>query len=356
MQDKQTVLHITDRLSHRGGADWHLSGVLRHPQCLNSHLLVGRTDPHVIAPCPLQIVPGLDARIAQDCDLDPVVDSINPSHIHIHNVVNPVVLEWAADRDAMITIQDHRAFCPGRGKWKADGSVCTDRFSKDNCAVCFDDTPYFEEIHALTARRFAAIKRMRTIIVLSHYMRDELIEAGLQADAVHVIPPFVCALDTSARPTRSPCILFVGRLVEAKGVWDAVHAWRQAELTYPLIFVGTGPLAAPLRKEGFHATGWVDRQTLSQWYASAKAVIVPSRWQEPFGIVGLEAAAFGLPVVATASGGIPEWHPGHGMVAPGDRYALSQALRNWAKASIPPLEPFEPSALMDQLNTLYMTR
>lgn len=41
-------------------------------------------------------------------------------------------------------------------------------------------------------------------------------------------------------------------------------------------------------------------------YRTSDIVVVPSRWQEPFGLIGIEAAAAGLPVIATRSGGLPE--------------------------------------------------
>jgi glycosyltransferase involved in cell wall biosynthesis len=54
-------------------------------------------------------------------------------------------------------------------------------------------------------------------------------------------------------------------------------------------------------------TGWIEHQRLEQFYRNARAVIVPSRWPEPFGMVGLEAMARGRPVVAFNSGGISDW-------------------------------------------------
>ena len=42
--------------------------------------------------------------------------------VHVHNVTNPAVLEWAASPpDAVLTVQDHRFFCPSRGKWTLGG-------------------------------------------------------------------------------------------------------------------------------------------------------------------------------------------------------------------------------------------
>jgi glycosyltransferase involved in cell wall biosynthesis len=189
-------------------------------------------------------------------------------------------------------------------------------------------------------------------------MRERLVAAGVPARAVYVVPPFVSGLDVEARPSGPPCVLFVGRLVEAKGVTDAVQAWRRSGVELPLVLAGTGPLRATLSEaaaEGpsLELPGWLDRAALSRVYARAEALLLPSRWQEPFGIVGLEALAFGVPVVAWESGGVAEWHPGPGLVAWGDVDGLSRALRERVGRRLPPRQRFERSEAVARLLALY---
>jgi glycosyltransferase involved in cell wall biosynthesis len=80
---------------------------------------------------------------------------------------------------------------------------------------------------------------------------------------------------------------------------------------------------------------------------------MPSRWQEPFGIVGIEALTFGVPVAAWASGGIPEWHPGPGLVAWGDVPGLANALRALAGGGATPGAGFDEASLMARLEDAY---
>ena len=63
------------------------------------------------------------------------------------------------------------------------------------------------------------------------------------------------------------------------------------------------------------------------WMREAKCVVVPSFWQEPYGLVAAEAVALGRPVVAFAIGGLPEACGGKAtLVPPGDIDALAKAL------------------------------
>jgi glycosyltransferase involved in cell wall biosynthesis len=192
-------------------------------------------------------------------------------------------------------------------------------------------------------------------VVLSRYMRDELAAAGVPAARIAVVPPFVHGLDAAAPAGGPPCVLFAGRLAAAKGVRDAVEAWRASGVDLPLVFAGTGPLRSALEREGFAVLGWVPHAGLAAVYRRAAALVLPSRWQEPFGIVGLEAMTLGTPVAAWRSGGVAEWHPGGPLLVEwGDVQALAGALRR--ATSGPRAHPpggFDPARLMGRLLALY---
>ena len=119
---------------------------------------------------------------------------------------------------------------------------------------------------------------------------------------------------------RVPMLLFVGRIQPLKGLDVAIGALAALRSRHPdavLVVVGgpSGPdgerEAAACRKlaaeSGLeHAVRWVDPQphhVLSTYYRAADVVVMPSR-SESFGMVALEAAACGIPVVAAAVGGL----------------------------------------------------
>jgi len=75
--------------------------------------------------------------------------------------------------------------------------------------------------------------------------------------------------------------------------------------------------------------GWVPPERIERVYDEARVVLVPSRWPEPFGMVGIEALRRGRPVVGAAHGGIPEWlarGSGGELFRPGSSESLALAV------------------------------
>ena len=109
-----------------------------------------------------------------------------------------------------------------------------------------------------------------------------------------------------------------------------------------------------IEAEGVEVLGWLDRRRLSAAYRRAAVLVMPSRWQEPFGIVGLEALTLGTPVAAWDSGGVREWHPGGELlVSWGDVDGLARALRSGPAQGVDPPCGFEPEALVRRLEAVY---
>jgi glycosyltransferase involved in cell wall biosynthesis len=109
-------------------------------------------------------------------------------------------------------------------------------------------------------------------------------------------------------------LVFVGRLVTEKGIWILLEAFQRQTTADLLVIVGEGPLFAPLRKviseqgleQRVSLVGYVPPDHLREILIECSLMIVPSIWQEPLGLVVLEGLACGVPVVASAVGGIPE--------------------------------------------------
>jgi glycosyltransferase involved in cell wall biosynthesis len=117
-------------------------------------------------------------------------------------------------------------------------------------------------------------------------------------------------------------ILFVGRLVEEKGVRQLLQAFLLVTKRLPdatLAFIGSGPLAGEIAEfasthslEGSLALlGQIVNQQLPPYFRTAKVVVAPSLtttgWSEQVGMVNIQSMACGTPVVSTFSGSIPEF-------------------------------------------------
>ncbi|RLE33329.1 MAG: hypothetical protein DRJ61_07500 [Acidobacteria bacterium] len=325
------VLYLADRLSVRGGADLHFRQIIEWAQEMDWRvsLAVGRVDPGVRVPEGVGLirVRGLAASTATGSRLEslgPLIESADV--IHAQNIMNPEALRRIVSTGkAVVTVQDHRVFCPGMGKTLPDGTRCNIPFENADCSVCLVDEAYRQQVVTLTKERLKAIGDA-TLIVLSNYMAEELAAVGL-GHAV-VIPPWVGVGPLRGKSGNS--FVLAGRLVRHKGVLDGWRAWTDAGCPLPLKVLGEGTLTEDL--VGADSLGWVDHRRCVAEISRARALLFPSFWQEPFGMLGIEALAQGTPVIAAPSGGMADWvDVGCIRVEPGDIPAFSDAISHLAE-------------------------
>lgn len=168
--------------------------------------------------------------------------------------------------------------------------------------------PHIAFSHGYKTRRF---KKVDHLVALTEDMRQHFISAGHSPECVSVFPNVIeqipdlvsKALPVEGEPIR---LGFAGRLNEEKGLEDLMRAIAilKNRCFVELHIAGSGPdqliiegLAQELGIEQLIVfSGWVD--DIQNWMNSIDLMIVPSR-AESFGIVVLEAAAYGCPVIAT---------------------------------------------------------
>jgi glycogen(starch) synthase len=158
------------------------------------------------------------------------------------------------------------------------------------------------------------------ITAVSHSLLEEL----------HSVAPFTrdrssVALNALPEPPQPPVplcfepatLLAVGRLVPEKGFDVALRAFAQLVAHFPglrFIVVGDGPergaleslAAALVPADAVTFLGWIDPERMPAMMNGATIVLMPSRWDEPFGLVAVEAAQMARPIVGSRVGGLPE--------------------------------------------------
>lgn len=138
---------------------------------------------------------------------------------------------------------------------------------------------------------------------------------------------------------RRPVLLFFGEIARHKGVFELARAFAQTARALPavqLVYAGTGRAVDETREliatlglsDRVEFTGWLEAQRKRAALAGATVFVLPS-YVEGMPMALLEAMSFGLPVIATSVGGVPEivTHDVDGLlVPPGDVDALAAAI------------------------------
>lgn len=253
-------------------------------------------------------------------NMQTLVRDFKPDVCHVHNIyyqISPSILVALHERGipTVMTVHDYHMISPqymrwshGRIEdWSRAGIVraSLSRFHKNSIAASFAADLTFQ-LH----RRMGLYRLIDRYIAPTHFVKNLLTQHGFPESRIHVLPYGIDAQAVLPRYQDEGYILFVGRLVEEKGVWQLMRAARLAP-GVKIKVVGTGPEEERMhlfgdRLSNVEFLGFQSGQALWDLYRGARAVVVPSIWEEVFGFVALEAMAAGKPVIATAIGGLPE--------------------------------------------------
>lgn len=275
-----------------------------------------------------------------------LVTEARPDVAHVHNTwyaLSPAVIRALsrAGVPVVLTMHNYRVLCVN-GQLFRDGQVCE---------TCVGSHPWHGVRHQCyrgsallsipAAATIALHRRLGTwtedvdvLLAITEEARQRFVEGGLPAERVRIKPNFV--FDPGPRTTPasgSNTVLFVGRLSPEKGVDVLLDAWRRAApAPLELVVLGDGPAREELElsSPGVRFEGHVPPEEVRRRMLAARALALPSVWQEPADpLVVLEALAAGLPVLASAVGGLPRLlgRTGAGwLIPPGSVTAWREAL------------------------------
>jgi teichuronic acid biosynthesis glycosyltransferase TuaC len=158
-------------------------------------------------------------------------------------------------------------------------------------------------------------------------------------------------------PEDKKLIVFVGRLTEAKGVFELVQALEQLPKQLAAVFVGDGPAKETLSKHSelntrLFLAGQVENHRVKDYLAACDVMALPS-WSEGMPTVVIEALALKIPAVCTAVGGVPELFRKYRriLIEPRDIDSLAKRLQEAAAGQLYP--SFVMQELYDQIHEHY---
>jgi len=270
-----------------------------------------------------------------------VLPRFRPDVVHIrqiHTQLSPLILSLLGAIPTVLHVVNYFPICPLGTKMLPDGSHCRSLAGR----ACFRNG-------CMSALGMARMWAQRTqwerwsdhldrVVANSEWTRRRLLEDGFRCDESiwNGVP---------RRPDRPslrepPIASFTGRLYHKKGLDVLLDAMRIVQRRLPearLLVAGDGPqrssIAGQIARLGLEESvvllGYIPREELETELAAAWVQAVPSRWEEPFGLVAAEAMMRGTAVVASRTGGlaelVEEGKTGF-TAAPGDSASLAKAL------------------------------
>lgn len=260
---------------------------------------------------------GIYSRSAYSA-LTQFISQHSPEVVHAHNIYpsfSPSALHACrhAGVPVVLTCHDYRLSCP---------TSLHLRHSRI-CELCAGGHEYWCVIHncrqnifesvgyglrAAVARRFRLIiDNVSTIIALTEFMKKRLVQQGFPSDRIVVLPNMVSIPTEPAHPSEGEYIGFCGRVSPEKGIEQLLAAAAHTGL--PIRIAGdysAMPGITDTAARNVVFVGHLDREGLSSFYRRARLIVVPSIWFEVCPLVILEAMSYGIPVLATRIGGLPE--------------------------------------------------
>lgn len=252
-------------------------------------------------------------------DFSSLLHRENPDIVHIHNLYplfTPSILNACRQHNIPVvqTLHNQLLTCP----------ISLNSRKNKICEKCLDGKEYWCVIHNCAqnglksinyALRFAYARKKQLFrnnvtihICLTNFQKNRLAQHGYPEKSLSVLPQMISIPDLNMAAGENNYVLFVGRFDHIKGIATLIESARLTP-EIPYLVVGDGPLEKWARgnaPDSVTFTGFVPRNEIGRLYKKARVVVFPSTNFEGFPLVPLEAMSYGVPVVASRIGGLPE--------------------------------------------------
>jgi glycosyltransferase involved in cell wall biosynthesis len=254
--------------------------------------------------------------------LEKLIKETQPDVAHIHNIyhqISPSILPVLKKHKipVVMTVHDYKLICPNYILYTKNSPCVRCQGHRYYNAVRFRclKNSYVVSLIAALEMSFHKIfkiyeKNVDLFLCPSEFVKNQLIEFGQAPEKIQVIPLFQNIIDDKSN--LGEYFLYAGRLKREKGVDLLIEAMKSLP-KQKLVIAGSGPDELEWQRRvneqslgNIQFLGWQDQKELDELYRGCFAVIIPSRVWETFGLSALEALAYGKPVVASATGALPE--------------------------------------------------
>ncbi len=230
--------------------------------------------------------------------------------------LSPAILHAIGSVPLVLLVSDYKCICPIGSKLLPDNRICNVRPGWGCHTSGCVSLPHWVRDQPRYALLRSGISKARVVVSCSEWVRSALLSEGIESECVYLPVPAAGA-DYRRQPSEHPVFLYCGRLDREKGVDDLIRAFAELSRECPearLRIAGRGPehsslvsLASELgMSDAVSFPGWLEPRDVEKELSRAWALVAPSLWAEPLGLVALEAIIRGVPVIATSSGGFSE--------------------------------------------------
>lgn len=251
-------------------------------------------------------------------DLRRFIEKNKPDIAHVHNLfplISPSAL--VACRQAWVpvvmTVHNYRLICPN-GLFMSHGEVC-ERCTQGreywclfrNCEGSFPKSLGYALRNWVARKRRFFLDHVSVFAALTEFQRKRLIKEGYPEERIVVIPNFAMAENKQLSQNRA-YVGFAGRISPEKGVQILMDVARRLP-DIPFRAAGGSDSMSELLKqapENFKFEGHLSKESLDDFYAGCRMIILPSTWFEGLPFVLIETMLRGIPVICSRIGGLPE--------------------------------------------------
>jgi glycosyltransferase involved in cell wall biosynthesis len=254
--------------------------------------------------------------------------AFQPDAVYVHKMSVLEVLQGLVDSGTPLVhmVHDHDIYCMKSYKYfYLSREICT-RAASPYCVFGCGafvarnrngGFPLKYVSYRAKRREIELNRKFHRMIVVTRYMREELLRNGFDSNRIEILAPAPRMGDPSIRSSFSDrnLIIYAGQLIRGKGVDVLLRALALVREPFECIILGDGNHAAYCRKlcrrlgldNRVRFLGFIPQEELIQHYRECSLVAISSVWPEPYATIGVEVSRYALPIVAFDVGGLRDW-------------------------------------------------